>query len=90
MIFNETLTCHLVEIVISFCDTCTSDIKLAHDTYRQFVAVLVDDELTNIELRTTYGHDLSVGEFSIIRSYRNFSRTITIEYAGFRDVFKLF
>ena len=90
MIFNETLTCHLIEIVISFRYTCTSDIKLAYDTYRKFVAVLVDDELTNIELRTTYGHDFSVSEFGIVRSHRNFSRTITIEDAGFRDVFKLF
>ena len=90
MIFNETLTCHLIEIVISFCNTCTSDIKLAYDTYRQFVAVLVDDKLSYIELRATYGHDFSVGEFGIIRSYRNFSRTITIEDASFSYVFKLF
>ena len=85
MIVNETLTRHLVEVVIATGHTATTDVEFANHAYGQFVAVAVDDELLDIQLGLADGDDLGIGQFGIVGGHGDFRRTVAVEDAGLGD-----
>ena len=66
MILHKALTGHLVKIVITSGHTATANIQFTHHTCWQFVAVGINDELLDVQLRFTDGHQFGVCQFGIV------------------------
>ena len=79
MIIDESLTRHLIQIVISPGNTTTANIQFANHANRQFITITIDDKLFHIQLRLTDCHMLGMGQFLVIGCNGYLSGTITIE-----------
>ena len=84
LIVYEALSCHLRQVVIACCHTYTADVKLANDTYRQFVAVAIDHKLLVVEQRMTHADAVGMRELLTVGRDGDFRRTVRIEYSGLR------
>ena len=63
MVVDEAFARHVVQVVVAAGNTTTADVEFTNDTYGQFVAVAVDDEFLDVELRTAYRHAVGMGKF---------------------------
>ena len=84
LIVDEAFGSHLRQVVITCCHTDTANIKLANDTYRQFVAVAVDHKLLVVEQRMTHADAVGMCEFLTVGRNGDLRRTVRIEYSCLR------
>ena len=85
VIGDEAFARHLVEVVVATSYATSTDVEFAHHANGQFVAVLIDDELLDIELRFAHGDQFGMGEFLVVGSHRNLGGSIAVEDACLGD-----
>ena len=89
MVRYEALTGHFVQIIIASGHATATDEELTHHADGQFVAIAIDDELLDIQLRTSHSHLFGMSQLGIVGSHGNLRGTIAVEDTGLRDTTQL-
>ena len=85
LVFYEALGSHLRQVVIARSHTQSTDIQFTYHTLRQFVAVFIDDELSDVEQRATDTDLVSMRQLLGIRRDGYLGRSIGIKDMCFRS-----